>query len=331
MKNKITIGLIIPCRNEERNIATCLNSLTSQKEYINQIIFIDDESSDKSIIIAEKLLKKFKNYELIKLKKRIGPIKIANLGLKYIKTDYVLYLASNDYLNAPIIADTYKILNKRDIRPGIITAMCKKNSNKTITIHNSPILSFRKKFFNAEDCDKYSFKLGNWITGPTTIYNTYLLKKIRGFNNEYYGLTDLFISIHLASMSGALYLPKIYGVISLHEGFQYKTISSSKKIKEIITLINKDNRSKIFSSPEFKKRMIERIIYSSLIAGAEFSENLLEITKQKHFLLSKFKLIKILPLKKLLFFIILRPYDILPFFKYRYIKHFIFKIKNLII
>jgi len=321
-----SIGIVIPNRNDSQHLTECINSLIPQKKYIKQVIFVDDNSTDNSVEIAKKLLKNFNDYKIIKLKKQLGPMGVLNEGIKYQKSEFISFLASNDFCHKDFIKESYIALNSISYVPGILTAMCNKLETDSIKIHNSPILSFRTKYYNAQECDKFTLKLGNWITGSTTLFNKNLLKKIGGFNLEYYGLSDLLTSIHLSSHSGALFIPFPYGYMRMHKGgFLEGTITSPKKMHEIIKNIKLDNKSEIFKSRKFKKITVERIIYSSIMSGTEYANFKPYISKYKYFF------IKLIPkslgkkYQQVLFFIILRGYDLFSFFYYRYLLHLIYR------
>ncbi len=48
---KVPVSLLIPCKNEENNIARCIQSV----QWVDEIFVVDSESSDKTIEIAENL------------------------------------------------------------------------------------------------------------------------------------------------------------------------------------------------------------------------------------------------------------------------------------
>ncbi len=54
-KNNSKISVIIPARNEEENIGELLKSLREQTEKIDEIIVVDDNSSDKTAQIAKEM------------------------------------------------------------------------------------------------------------------------------------------------------------------------------------------------------------------------------------------------------------------------------------
>ncbi len=66
LKNPPLLSILIPARNEERNIRRCLRSLTRQ-DYPNfEIIVLDDNSTDNTAKIVQSYCEKYPNLKLIK-------------------------------------------------------------------------------------------------------------------------------------------------------------------------------------------------------------------------------------------------------------------------
>ncbi len=60
------ISVLIPARNEAKNIQECLESVLDQDIKINEVIVLDDQSTDNTAGIVEAMLPEFKNLKLIK-------------------------------------------------------------------------------------------------------------------------------------------------------------------------------------------------------------------------------------------------------------------------
>lgn len=94
--SKITV--IIPCYNHELFIARCLRSILDQTldKKFYKVIVIDDCSKDNSL----KIINKFSdNIKIIKNKKNMGLPYSVNLGIKNTKSNYIVRLDSDDYVN----------------------------------------------------------------------------------------------------------------------------------------------------------------------------------------------------------------------------------------
>lgn len=99
MCNSKIISIIVPVYNVEQYLITCVESLRNQTYSNLEIILIDDGSQDKSSQLCDELEKKDKR---IKTFHRInkGPSAARNYGLSIATGDYILFVDSDDYIEA---------------------------------------------------------------------------------------------------------------------------------------------------------------------------------------------------------------------------------------
>ncbi len=101
--NSSFVSVIIPARNEEKLIQTCLSSLLNQKHSNYEIIVIDDDSSDKTIEKIQSLTNTDK-IRMIKAGKKpegwIGKNWPCYIGYKYSKGNYLLFTDA-DTIHSP--------------------------------------------------------------------------------------------------------------------------------------------------------------------------------------------------------------------------------------
>ena len=89
------ISVIIPLYNKEKIVERSVNSVLNQSFNDFELIIVDDGSTDKSFEIVNKI--KDDRIKLIK-QKNAGPSAARNRGVKESKTDWVLFLDSDDEL-----------------------------------------------------------------------------------------------------------------------------------------------------------------------------------------------------------------------------------------
>lgn len=109
---KITV--IICNYNNEKYLEKCLQSICNQSvtKRAYSILFIDDCSTDNSIIIAKKYLN-FENFKIIKNNKNIGLVKSCNKAIKLCKTKYIIRIDSDDYVKKNFI-EKFNLSTKKD-------------------------------------------------------------------------------------------------------------------------------------------------------------------------------------------------------------------------
>ena len=92
-----TISIIIPVYNVEKYLEQCLESVVNQTQLFNEVILVNDGSSDNSRRICEKYVSAFEYFRLINQDNK-GPSAARNLGMKYATGKYIMFLDSDDYL-----------------------------------------------------------------------------------------------------------------------------------------------------------------------------------------------------------------------------------------
>lgn len=101
-RNLKKVSVIIPVRNEEKNIGICIESIINQDYPNNQleIIFIDGNSEDETKKLINKYVKKYPNYiYLFDNPRKIVPCAM-NIGIKKSTGDYIIRLdAHSKYPN----------------------------------------------------------------------------------------------------------------------------------------------------------------------------------------------------------------------------------------
>ena len=94
----VTITVIVPIYNVEKYLVECLESIASQTIAFDEVILINDGSTDKSLLICEKYVSKYSYFNLINQKNQ-GPSSARNQGLKHMTKEYVMFLDSDDFLD----------------------------------------------------------------------------------------------------------------------------------------------------------------------------------------------------------------------------------------
>ena len=107
-------SIIIPIYNSENFLEECLNSIFRQDYSNYEVLMIDDGSTDKSSIIAEKYEEQDERFHLIKQENR-GVSVARNNGIRHAKGDYVVFVDSDDYILSGYLSALNKELSDKDI------------------------------------------------------------------------------------------------------------------------------------------------------------------------------------------------------------------------
>lgn len=104
MKNeKAHVSIIIPCFNVKDYVADCLDSLINQSHLPDEIICIDDGSTDDTPFILQEYSSKYKFVKYIQ-QTRQGVSKARNKGVELATSDYILFVDADDFINTYLVA-----------------------------------------------------------------------------------------------------------------------------------------------------------------------------------------------------------------------------------
>jgi len=112
------ISLLIPARNEEKNISNCLDSLLRQDYPNYEIIVIDDNSEDKTYEIVEEYVRKYPNIKLIKCPEKpegwLGKSFALHTGVREARGNYLGFIDADVLLSPQALSKAiyYMIENK---------------------------------------------------------------------------------------------------------------------------------------------------------------------------------------------------------------------------
>lgn len=105
-----TLSICMIVKNEEKNIARCLESI---KEIADEIIIVDTGSSDKTIDICKNYSVKLINYEW-----NNDFSEARNVSLQHATKDYILFLDADEEIPREELNKITKLLSKTNLEQG---------------------------------------------------------------------------------------------------------------------------------------------------------------------------------------------------------------------
>ena len=207
-----SIAVVIPNRDDSAHLKKCLDSVLNQIVLPDQIIFVDDQSTDDSLEVVRAALIDVHCATIVSNPICLGTMGALNEGLKYVVSDYVLFLSSNDYVGNGIF-ERAKTCIATAGSPGVWSAMVQTvdELGQNLHLYPSPVVALSDVFLTPDQCIRLAMTTGHWFTGTTLIYHRETLQKISGFNIAYQGLADLLAAPTVASIKGPSFSPEPFG------------------------------------------------------------------------------------------------------------------------
>ncbi len=189
-RKKYTISVLVPAYNEERTIRDTIESIFEIDYPINEVIVINDGSTDRTKEIAEELLKKYPKLKLVD-KKNTGKGDSLNTGIKMAKGELVVVVDADSY---PAKDSFNKLVGFfDDEKVGAATCIFIPR-NKTKFLEKMQLVEYNIIAFTRK---LLGYVNAIYVTpGPLAMYKKTALEKVGGFDTK--NMTeDIEIAWHL--------------------------------------------------------------------------------------------------------------------------------------
>jgi glycosyltransferase involved in cell wall biosynthesis len=192
-----TVTVAIACYNHGRFLADAINSVLAQTSQADEIVVVDDGSTDETEAIA-------KSYPAVGYiwQANRGLSGARNTGLRHAKSDYILFLDADDLLLPNAIADSHACL---DANP---SAVFVSGGHQTIDVQGTVLKQFPARLDRSGHAGLLA---GNHIAmHATVLYRRQLLLDAGGFDESLRACEDYDVYLRLSRQ----YPIAVYGSIS---------------------------------------------------------------------------------------------------------------------
>jgi glycosyltransferase involved in cell wall biosynthesis len=315
------IAVIVPNHNDSRYIPRCIRSILEQEDPPDELILVDDQSTDNSVALIRSLIAGQSRARLIENPVNLGTYGALDVGLKITRSEYVLFLSANDFVLPGIFARARACL-ARHPGAGLWSAMgwLVDEEDQLIRLDLSPVIALRDAYFSPAQCVRLAHRFGNWFIGPTLIYHRDTLEAAGRFDPAYMGWSDLLTALIVASRHGAAYSPAPLGTFRIHSGGNLsRTLADSANIEAILDRLHV--RGPALAPGLFTSAFLERTAFRFRFAAVRASKygNIPDLATKysglRRFALNRIE--RMLPptfrrARVALTFFVLRPFDMLP-------------------
>jgi len=207
MKNNLSfVSIIIPCRNEEKFIGKCLDSIIAN-DYPRdrlEIFVIDGMSKDGTRKIIEQYIKQYSFIKFLDNPKKIAPV-AQNIGIKNAKGEIIIIMDAHSTYEKDYISKCLEYLNKynADNVGGIIITVPRNNSLSAKAI----ALVLSHPFGVGNSHFRIGSKKPRWVESvPFGCYKKDIFKKIGYYNEKLASTYDRDFNLRLRKAGGKILL-----------------------------------------------------------------------------------------------------------------------------
>lgn len=236
---RVPISVLITNFNHARYLPECLDAVFSQSALPQEVIVIDDASTDGSIPLLRDYQAKYPELIVLQNTKNQGPAKAMNRCIRHAQAKYIVLAAADDHVLPGFFEEASHYL---DLYPE--AGIC--CSEPTMFESGPPPrfwripISYDKKaiFIPPEAMERRYLHTPLWIPTHASLYRRDLLLKYGCLEDSLKHLCDWYLNCKIAMMHGIIYVPRSFGAfrVSLHSYSERWRRSYRKKLEIYQTL-----------------------------------------------------------------------------------------------
>lgn len=190
------VSIVVPIYNVEKYLEKCLDSLVTQTYDNIEMILVNDGSTDQSLQIAEKYLKKYEQIRLID-QENGGLSKARNTGMKLAKGKYLCFVDSDDWLEPNTVQEIVARMEAENLD------LCLYGANGYLSDENET-----KQY--PEGDYNYSINYSGWCSGKELLVRLYAAGEFHAMACMYMIKRELVVKNKLTFIEGFIHEDELF-------------------------------------------------------------------------------------------------------------------------
>lgn len=219
-----TFAAIVPNYNDSKSIGESLASLRAQHYPFNEIIIVDDCSTDNSVDVINNLIADWPQARLVRNEKNLGVVGALNVGIAQVKSDYLFLCSANDTYYPQMVAWCEEML-KQYPNAGIVSgnvAAWNEEKKKFDYAMRLPLPQTRT-FYTPQELVVRNRKVGIHFNGGANALRTELVREFGGLQAPLKWHSDWFLNLMCGFRTGVAYVPENFSMCRLEGKKSYSS------------------------------------------------------------------------------------------------------------
>jgi glycosyltransferase involved in cell wall biosynthesis len=206
-----TISVVLPNYNHAKLIGRAVAALWAQKRPPDEIIIIDDASTDQSLRVIEEIAASWDIVRVLANKENQGTIAALLRGLSASEGKYIYFAAADDWVEPGFFSSALDMM-ERHPQAGLFCAEADLMDGRTgRNLGTRPAVrpTNQPRFFDASAAADLLRSSDNWILTGSAVFRRDRVLEAGGFSAELGSFADGYLARKIALQHGFCYAPEI--------------------------------------------------------------------------------------------------------------------------
>jgi glycosyltransferase involved in cell wall biosynthesis len=236
----VTLSVILPNYNHARFVGRALNALLAQERAADEIIVIDDGSTDDSVRLIDGIAARESTIRVLYNESNVGVIATLQRGLDAARGKYVYFAASDDWVFPGFFA---LALRRLEAKPSVglfcgEAMLVDGQSNRPFAVRPAVRPRMSAGPIDPADVTELLQSTDNWILTGSAVFRRECVIWAGGFDPRLSSFADGFVARKIALRYGFYFEPKIVANwVVFPDSVSRRTASDLKRSKYILDTI----------------------------------------------------------------------------------------------
>lgn len=209
---------VLPNHNHAGFLPRMLGCLVAQTRQPNEIIVIDDESTDGSVEVIRGFMSRLPQLILLQNPKNLGVVGALNRGLEAATGDAILFCAADDAIDPDLIEE---VLGALECHPaaGLACAELRvvDEDGTFLGLRPANLPVTRKQYVSPAETADILRRQDNWILSVVTIMRRDRIMALGGLDPSLESFCDSFLERRIALENGFVFVPRVLGTWNVRQ------------------------------------------------------------------------------------------------------------------
>jgi|SRR5215470_4864511 len=205
------LSIVLPNYNHARLIPRALGALLAQERPPDEIIVVDDGSTDDSLAVVQRYATENPSIRLLVNEENRGVIFSLNRGLRAARGRYVYFAAADDWVMSGFFAEALAMLSAHPDAGLFCGEACLVDgaSGRHIAIRPPVRPSYCAGLVEPRAAHALLARIDNWILTGSTVFRRDAVEWAGGFDERFGSFADGFVARKIALTFGFCFAPKV--------------------------------------------------------------------------------------------------------------------------